>query len=461
MDSHYRQFADFGEEDVSPDSPQISLEITAPLPDASLTVPFTTYWTLKRPSPDAVDSAKSVIFKWNPSMDLCYSRVVLLHLTDAGPERVHVPPLSYLLPKSGLTSIKCNGWNLDQFPPLQFPNCPTNPKETTRRCDLTANYHMRLAAGERYALLWPGQEIPLWDWGTLHDHVGKEVTTRKDGPRFILPASKSNILIFGVKEESEPWPDRPETKTEQEFAEANRGEESWRLELWRQRNPIPSPPPRKPSERLPGAPVLIMTISAPSEWHVDDIIELRTTVTYPEGLPENEKPITFHNLGFYHPLSGAQDSIVLYRLEHDDDGTEKWICCDSDEDICMAGVDFDGDNIPVNIGDEKDHNAHRFTSLRPGESWVDTRRVHSGPLSTGWTTLPDDFKTGVDRFKYVFKGATVDWWDWGTKEDHMAKETVVYLPSWLLSEVVQPKNNGGRPRILVAGSNELEFTVVE
>jgi hypothetical protein len=92
--------------------------------------------------------------------------------------------------------------------------------------------------------------------------------------------------------------------------------------------------------------------------------------------------------------------------------------------------------------------------LRPGESWTYQRRVQQG---TSWTSLPDDVKVG-DRFKYVVKGAVVDWWDWGTKEDH--KDTVVKLPCWISGHVVEPADNNGRPKLVVPVSNEAKFSYV-
>ena len=55
----------------------------------------------------------------------------------------------------------------------------------------------------------------------------------------------------------------------------------------------------------------------------------------------------------------------------------------------------------------------------------------------------------------MIKGAVVDWWKWGTKEEH--RGTVVKLPCWVSGDVVEPEDNGGRPRIVVPASNEVEF----
>jgi hypothetical protein len=86
----------------------------------------------------------------------------------------------------------------------------------------------------------------------MSDHVGKELESQKlresKLPQLVLPASR--VVAFTAKQESEPWPDRPETKTEAEFQEVNMKEEDWRREEDRRRDPPLSPSPREPSERV-------------------------------------------------------------------------------------------------------------------------------------------------------------------------------------------------------------------
>jgi hypothetical protein len=53
----------------------------------------------------------------------------------------------------------------------------------------------------------------------------------------------------------------------------------------------------------------------------------------------------------------------------------------------------------------------------------------------------------------------MDWWDWGSMDEH--RETVVKLPCWVAGEVTEPKDNGGRPRLVVPASEWIEFTLIE
>ena len=86
-----------------------------------------------------------------------------------------------------------------------------------------------------------------------------------------------------------------------------------------------------------------------------------------------------------------------------------------------------------------------FTSLNPGESWSTTESLNERPD----IYLPRDSMPG-DVFRYRVKRSEVDWWDWGTMEEH--RETTVMLPCFIKAKVTDPKDNGRRPRLLVPAS---------
>jgi hypothetical protein len=206
-----------------------------------MTLPYYIDFTLRRP---AGGNDKPFIFRWGPYRNaFVHAQLVLLHITEHGPERVEVEPLEFA--SADENTILVNGWN--QF----LWNLPPGG-ETKMRDSLTANYQRRLKPGEKYALLWPGAEIGMWDWGSMSDHVGKELEsqdTRKSKLlQLVLPASRA--VLFTAKQESDPWPDRPETMTEAEFPSVNLKEADWRREEDHQRNLPRSPPPMMPSERV-------------------------------------------------------------------------------------------------------------------------------------------------------------------------------------------------------------------
>ncbi|KAJ5531056.1 hypothetical protein N7527_004449 [Penicillium freii] len=96
---------------------------------------------------------------------------------------------------------------------------------------------------------------------------------------------------------------------------------------------------------------------------------------------------------------------------------------------------------PFQVG----HSQDLFRVLRPGESCSLTRVVSDFPKNAA----PGDV------FRYGYKGGQLDWWDWGNFEDH--KDTVV----WIYGGVTDPKDNEGRPGIMIPASNLIEFTIVE
>jgi hypothetical protein len=190
-----------------------------------------------------------------------------------------------------------------------------------------------------------------------------------------------------------------------------------------------------------------MEIEYASQWNTNAVIDLTIKVTY-SGIADSDsvKPITFHNETF-RTGKVLREGICLYRLREDG----RWERCKPDDGFGPGFGIFYNPPIAVNIGDLSDKNSDRFTTLNLRESWTTQRRVQNG---TSWTSLPDDVEMG-DRFKYVVKGAIVNWWDWGTTEEH--RNTVVQLPCWISGDVVEPGDNGGRPKIVVPASNEVEF----
>ncbi|KAJ5553756.1 hypothetical protein N7494_003134, partial [Penicillium frequentans] len=69
--------------------------------------------------------------------------------------------------------------------------------------------------------------------------------------------------------------------------------------------------------------------------------------------------------------------------------------------------------------------------------------------------FPNNLQPG-DVFRFVFTGATVVWWDWGSK-DLVHTQTVVTAEEIPFGSVVDPADNGGRPELVVPTSNQVEF----
>ncbi|KAF2124929.1 hypothetical protein P153DRAFT_360575 [Dothidotthia symphoricarpi CBS 119687] len=268
---------------------------------------------------------KPFVLKWGPySNAFAQAQLVLLHITEYGPERVGVNPLQYAKPDKD--TILVNGWN-------QFLWALPLGSEIKRRGKLTANYYRRLIPGEKYELLWLGAEISMWDWESMSDHVGQELESRQvresTSPRLIL--SRSRVIAFPAKQEPEPWLGRPDTKTEAQFQRANKMKEHWRREGYCRRNPPLSP--MEPSERLP-----------------EDVIDLTIKVTY-EGSAEggSSRPITFHTAAFL-TGEGKREGIRLYRHK---DGS--WERSDPDDGFGTGFEIFDDPPILVNVGESGEY----------------------------------------------------------------------------------------------------------
>lgn len=108
--------------------------------------------------------------------------------------------------------------------------------------------------------------------------------------------------------------------------------------------------------------------------------ETITKITYRGDV----KPITFHTTRLYRP--GTQ----LYRWQD-----SKWIAVTEYKSRPRRPY------REFKVGGRDD-----FISLRPGESCT-------------WTTHYEvlvDLKLG-DRLRFVFPGAILDWWNWGSKQD--------------------------------------------
>lgn len=165
---------------------------------------------------------------------------------------------------------------------------------------------------------------------------------------------------------------------------------------------------------------------------------------------QDTRPIIFHIFAFT-AHEDAREGYRLYRLRPDktstSDGGQIWETCDESSSVDGFMI-FDDPDVAVHPSQHKD-----FMSLKPGESWTIRERLQ-GEM---WTELPSDYQPG-DVFRYRFKGTTVDWWDWGDAEEHA--NTTVKLPCFIVGQVTDPADNGGRPKLVVPASGSVEFKVV-
>ncbi|PYH83157.1 hypothetical protein BO82DRAFT_412118 [Aspergillus uvarum CBS 121591] len=281
---------------------------------------------------------------------------------------------------------------------------------------LPAVYFDSFRPGHYYQTLWVGGQIPLWDWGTLAEYRNCKLDPKS--PPLILPSSETQSLYI-LDEESDiddvgPLP--------------------------------PSPPPLLASVCQMGgggAPILTLSIAGPATLSLKDYdpsSRLRYAVTatlFYKAAPNIslQKPIVFHTF-LFKDVDWRQEGFRLYRKENG-----QWQPYEIRGSFTYHRYRFPNP-VLKNVGRNEDNDFH---ALNPGEPWSFTRCV---------TDFPDNVVPG-DTFRYCYKGAQLDWWDWGHFQDH--KETVVTIEG----KVREPEDNGGRPALVVPASNHVEFTVVE
>lgn len=222
------------------DAPKLSLDVKLyhATSDLSITSSIRIDLVLRREQDEFDDD---FVFVWNNNSAFKRCHFELLHVNGDVLERVDVR--QGVIEKRILDQdevMKVHGWNdgLEQLRHGQEQRIvPTLPDR----------YHELLVVGERYRLMWAGQEIQMWDWGTKRGFVGKELTSQamreEKQPRLVLPASAG--VEFTVREEAEPWPRRAEILAKYSLHTANSMEAQWR----REQNPPPSPRPISPSQR--------------------------------------------------------------------------------------------------------------------------------------------------------------------------------------------------------------------
>ncbi|KAJ9251280.1 hypothetical protein DTO195F2_7839 [Paecilomyces variotii] len=192
------------------------------------------------------------------------------------------------------------------------------------------------------------------------------------------------------------------------------------------RPPIPRPPTPpliQASERVPGAPVLSLELSCSPIMTLTGSLDVHIKVIY-HGVSNNNntaiskeaQPITFH----IHAFDPVYGEFRVYRRR----------CLDqSRPETEEEWETFEGDD---------------FWPIRT--------------MTADGYGLPDDLKPG-ERLRYQFKGNTLDWWNWGTAVAHT--QTFVTLPGSEVEPISDPKDNGGRPEVVIPASKVVEWTVVD
>lgn len=211
-------------------------------------------------------------------------------------------------------------------------------------------------------------------------------------------------------------------------------------------------PCRELTVTSPGAPHFTVAVEGPTTVKGYERMEVTLKFTHHgvTGTDGNLQPAVARPVTFRHWTLESENHFD-YQLRRRRGGSEgEW------EDSALVEYDgcrwaiYDEDDVEVFVGQREDD----FASLRSGESW-DSSTYLNYP---GDVDLPRDSLPG-DEFRYRVIRSETDWWEWGTMEDH--RDTAVKLPCYIRGEVTDPKDNGGRPKLVVPASEWFEFTLVE
>ncbi|KAG4435771.1 hypothetical protein IFR05_008745 [Cadophora sp. M221] len=399
MDQEISPFLLFPEKNIKPETPHLKLELAL---GRELTAGSRCYVlvTIHRAGSDSHNSP--CILSWDQN-DAAADLLLFQHTPD-GLRQVEIAGEE---PSSQIPSPLQTPFQVDGSNPSLRELAPGGKE----RFMMTMPRIFRdvLAEGEKYELVWPGSEIGIWDWGTKKEFLGRELGNKI--PRICLPAAKV-MLEFN------------------KFGQGAREEKTGRV-----------PPPIGVEERIPGAPKMSVTLECNKSVPLNGTETMKIIVLY-EALA-GISAITFHNFPFKSWHSHREGYRLYRRRANTNSNTWEAIIDDTTSFMIV-------DDPDVSVHVTQDEN---FASLRPGQTWRTSKRLQG----QGVGILPGDVKVG-DAFRFVFKGMELDWWDWGGSEDH--GETIVKLPCFLKGRVVEPEDNGGRPKLVVPASNSVEFTIV-
>ncbi|KAK2774667.1 kinesin light [Colletotrichum kahawae] len=373
------------------------------------------------------------------------------------------------LPEDSMDSLVVSGYHQANLYDLA-------PEEQTKPCrlDLPERYYRAFKAGETYSLVFPGTEVGMWAWGSIEDNKGLEMKAGKllsSGYRSRPRAKKGQgqarlvvpggvLLTFTAVDEQVTWPEREAREAEVGFSAANSEEQIWRMSMQQAESHRRNPEFTQlgSCDRVLGAPIFSTTLQCPATIQGRAYFDVEVIIKYegtegPSGQQtSNAQPVTFHWLSLISG-QGPDKGFELYRRRGEVEAggrsnvANDWDLCHIEETSAGFMV-VDDPDITVCVGKHK-----HFTALQPGETWTTIQT-----LSGNDAELPRDMVVG-DIFRYTFKGAEVDWWDWGTMEDHT--ETEVKLPCYEAGNVTNPSDNGGRPKLVVPGATPVKFTVVQ
>lgn len=410
------------------DIPRITLTInhSRPTQDIPTTLPYRVFVTLSR-EPDSHN--EPCIIKWDALRDgLIARRFSLFHETNRGLEEIDIEPSSNT--RTDRSAEEMAPIEITTNNQVRYHLHELQPSGSISfRATLPGHYQSCLVPGQKYSLKWAGSDINYWTWGSLADKQGTHLEHRNP---ITIPPSEG--ISFTATQEAEPWPERAEVEAKHGFNTANSLEWKWRCDEAAKRRDLAAataPSDSQPSDNPEITTILKMELEPPTTQTLGKQIKIIGRVSLKDTSPD-AKPITFHT----RRVDGG------FRLFRRRQNNSTWEVCPRDDSTGFIIVD--NPDVRVNVSE---HDA--FVSIKPGE----TSTFEYTPSDAD---LPKDSAPG-DMFRVRYAGVELDWWDWGSADDHA--NTEVSLPCFIDGDVVEPRDNGGRPRSQISSSNNVDFLV--
>lgn len=154
-------------------------------------------------------------------------------------------------------------------------------------------------------------------------------------------------------------------------------------------------------------------------------------VTYEPTSGGGSRPITFNT-------AGLETGLWVWR--------DRWVNMEGSS--CSGGNTFcDDPDIQVSPGRHES-----FACLRPRETWSHTVRYE---LLTDIESRDGREAQVGEVIRCLFQGIQLDWWVWGTREDHLA--TTVTIPATGSWTVREPGND---PVVIVPAAAPIDLAIV-
>ncbi|KAL9091921.1 MAG: hypothetical protein Q9165_004673 [Trypethelium subeluteriae] len=147
-------------------------------------------------------------------------------------------------------------------------------------------------------------------------------------------------------------------------------------------------------QKAPDAPILSLSMQAGPSLHLDGYYDIKAKLTYEASEVANGKSITLYLADLRQIEYGGSCCLIHYSER----GLE-WVQPDY-----VLSERYEREDKPIGEDD-------RFVTLFPGNGLEFDIELYPENHER------DDFEPG-HRYSYRFNGKVVDWWDWGTREDH-------------------------------------------